>query len=51
VRKTTGNSSPLAVCRVISVTTPPSASSSTRCIGDLVGVGDEGDLLEEVVER
>ena len=43
VRKTTGNSSPLAVCSVISVTMPPWSAS----LGDLVGVGDQRDLLEE----
>ena len=36
------------MCRVISVTTP--ASSSSGCVGDLVGVGDQRDPLEEVGE-
>ena len=47
VRKTTGNSRPLAVCSVISVTTPPVPVG----VGDLVGVGHQRDPLEEVGDR
>ena len=55
VRNTTGNSRPLAVCSVISVTTPSPLSglrspggTTPSAAGDLVGVGDERDLLEEL---
>ena len=61
VRNTTGNSRPLAVCRVIRVTTPSRLASATaaasssaaarRGVRDLVGVGHEGDLFQEGAER
>ena len=55
VRNTTGNSRPLAVCRVISVTTPGSGAGvavvvPAVVVRDLVGVRDERDALEEVGE-
>ena len=48
VRNTTGNSRPLAVCRVMSVMTPV---DSVVVVGDLVGVGDQRDPLQELGER
>ena len=46
VRNTTGNSRPLAVCSVISVTTP----LVVLTVRDLVGVGDQRDPLQEAVQ-
>lgn len=52
VRKTTGNSSPLAVWSVMRGDHAAVGTGAGRvAVGDLVGVGDERDALEEVLEQ